>query len=74
MFSGGMLWVVFASVSSAASSEGLCMAHPTLNTSSTSSSGCSGDNRFGKYFKKCRNVEGHVKASVLLLGLKIPDC
>jgi len=31
-----------------------------------SSSGCSLGDRFGKHFKKCRNREGHVKASVFL--------
>ena len=39
---------------------------PTLNTSSTRSSGCSRNDRFGKDFNKCRNGESHVKASVIL--------
>jgi len=45
------------------------MTHPTLNTSSVSSSGCSCDGRFGKNFKKCLNGEGHVNASVLFIKL-----
>jgi len=36
------------------------------NTSSTGSSGCSQVDRFTKHFEKCRNREGHVKASVFL--------
>jgi len=37
------------------------------NTSSTGSSGCSQVDRFSKHFEKCRNREGHLKASVFLL-------
>jgi len=40
--------------------------HVEQNTSSASSSGCCHDDRFGKHLKKCRNMECHVKASVLL--------
>jgi len=39
------------------------------NTSSTGSSGCSQVDRFSKHFEKCRNREGHVKASVFLPGV-----
>ena len=39
------------------------MTHPMPNTSSTASSGCSQVDRFIKHFEKCRNREGHVKAS-----------
>ena len=60
------LWVVFGSISAAAPCEGRYATHPTLNTSRMSSSGCSRDDRFGKHFRKCRNGEGHVKASVIL--------
>jgi len=41
------------------------MTYPTPNTSSAGGSGCTCGDRFGKHFKKCRNREGHVKASVL---------
>jgi len=59
-------WVIFGSISAAAPLEGRCLTHPTLNTSSASSSGCSHGDRFGEHIKKCCNREGHVKASVLL--------
>ena len=39
-------------------------AHASPNTSSTGNSGCSQGDRFSKHFEKCRNREGHVKASV----------
>jgi len=45
------------------------MTHSMPNTSSTGSSGCSPVDRFSKHFEKCRNREGHVKASVFLLLL-----
>jgi len=59
-------WVIFGRISAAAPWEWRIMTHPTTNTSSAGSSGCSRGDRFGKHFKKCRNREGHVKASVLL--------
>jgi len=42
------------------------MTHPMPNTSSMGSSGCSQVDRFSKHFEKCRNREGHMKASVFL--------
>ena len=59
-------WVIFGRISAAAPWEWRIMTHPTSNTSSAGSSGCSRGDRFGKHFKKCRNREGHMKASVLL--------
>jgi len=50
--------VLFGSISAAAPWEGLCLTHPTLNTSSASGSGCSHGDRFGKHFKKYRNKGG----------------
>jgi len=47
------------------------MTHPMPNTSSTGSSGCSQLDRFRKNFEKCRNREGHVKASVFLLNFTL---
>jgi len=46
-WSAGVFWVV---------GQGRCLTHPTLNTSSASSSGCSHGDRFGKHFRKCRNM------------------
>jgi len=42
------------------------MTHPTPNTFSMGRSGRSHDDRSGRHFNKCRNREGHGKASVLL--------
>jgi len=39
-------WVIFGSISAAAPWEGCFMTHPTLNTSSAGSSGCSHIDRF----------------------------
>jgi len=47
-------WVIFGSISAAAPWEGRIPTQPTLNTSSTDSSGCSHSDRFGSHFKQGR--------------------